>query len=180
MAEAQKKTNLDYVNEIWNIADYVRDVISRADYNKVVLPFALLRRLECALEPTRAAVCDAVKEHEKDWGRESDNYCQYSSKAFYNVTPFRLNNLGAGDTYAALDSYINGFSPNARNIMLKFDMESTCVRSSKITACFIPSARSFQPSRSIQLRFLTVICPTSMSISFRDTVMRSRRMPRTL
>ena len=97
MAEAQKKTNLDYVNEIWNIADYVRDVISRADYNKVVLPFALLRRLECALEPTRAAVCDAVKEHEKDWGRESDNYCQYSGRAFYNVTPFRLNNLGAGD-----------------------------------------------------------------------------------
>ncbi|MEI3186826.1 MAG: hypothetical protein V8S27_02165 [Lachnospiraceae bacterium] len=42
MAEAQKKTNLDYVNEIWNIADYVRDVISRADYNKAVLPFALL------------------------------------------------------------------------------------------------------------------------------------------
>lgn len=126
MAEAQKKTNLDYVNEIWNIADYVRDVISRADYNKVVLPFALLRRLECALEPTRAAVCDAVKEHEKDWGRESDNYCQYSGKAFYNVTSFRLNNLGAGDTYVALDSYINGFSPNARNIMLKFDMESTC------------------------------------------------------
>lgn len=125
MAEAQKK-NLDYVNEIWNITDYVRDVTSRADYNKVVLPFALLRRLECALEPTRAAVCDAVKEHEKDWGRESDNYCQYSGKAFYNVTPFRLNNLGAGDTYAALDSYINGFSPNARNIMLKFDMESTC------------------------------------------------------
>ena len=65
MAEAQKKTNLDYVNEIWNIADYVWDVISRADYNKVVLPFALLRRLECALEPTRAAVCDAVKEHER-------------------------------------------------------------------------------------------------------------------
>ncbi len=63
MAEEQKKTNLDYVNEIWNIADYVRDVISRADYNKVVLPFALLRRLECALEPTRAAVCAALEEH---------------------------------------------------------------------------------------------------------------------
>lgn len=126
MAEVQKKTNLDCINEIWNIADYVRGVISRADYNKVVLLFTLLRRLECALEPTRAAVCDAVKEHEKDWGRESDNYCQYSGKTFYNVTPFRLNNLGAGDTYVALDSYINGFSPNARNIMLKFDMESTC------------------------------------------------------
>ena len=128
MAEEQKKTNLDYVNEIWNIADYVRDVISRAEYNKVVLPFALLRRLECALEPTRAAVCKAVEEHESDWGRESDNYCQYSGKAFYNVTGFRLNNLGASDTYAALDSYINGFSKNARDIMLKFEMENTCKR----------------------------------------------------
>ena len=126
MAEVQKKTNLDYINEIWNIADYVRGVISRADYNKAVLPFTLLRRLECALEPTRAAVCNAVKEHEKNWGRESDNYCQYSGKTFYNVIPFKLNNLGAGDAYVALDSYINGFSPNARNIMLKFDMESTC------------------------------------------------------
>ena len=95
MDETQKKSNLDYVNEIWNIADYVRDVILRADYNKVVLPFALLRRLECALEPTRDAVCAAVTEHEADWGRGSDYYCQYSGKAFYNVTAFRLNNLGA-------------------------------------------------------------------------------------
>lgn len=126
MVEEQKRTNLDYVNEIWNIADYVRDVISRADYNKVVLPFALLRRLECALEPTREDVCKAVKEHESEWGRESDNYCQYSGKAFYNVTAFRLNNLGASDTYVALDSYINGFSPNARDILLKFEMENTC------------------------------------------------------
>ena len=126
MDETQKESNLDYVNEIWNIADYVRDVIPRADYNKVVLPFALLRRLECALEPTRDAVCAALAEHEADWGRESDNYCQYSGKAFYNVTKFRLNNLGASDTYEALDSYINGLSKNARDILLKFELETTC------------------------------------------------------
>ena len=41
---------------IWNIADYARDAIDRKDYNKIVLPFSLLRRLECALEPTRDAV----------------------------------------------------------------------------------------------------------------------------
>lgn len=128
MAEEAKKTTLNYVDEIWNIADYVRDVISRADYNKLVLPFSLLRRLECALESTREDVVKAVKEHEAEWGRESDNYCQYSKKAFYNVTSFRLNNLGASDTYDALDQYINGFSPNAREIMLKFEMENTCKR----------------------------------------------------
>ena len=92
MANETLNKTLNYETEIWNIADYVRDVISRADYNKVVLPFALLRRLECALEPTRDAVVNAVKEHEADWGRENDNYCQISGKAFYNVTGFRLNN----------------------------------------------------------------------------------------
>ena len=49
------KTAFDYVNEIWSIANYVRDVIRPADYNKLILPFAVLRRFECALEPTRAA-----------------------------------------------------------------------------------------------------------------------------
>ena len=50
------KTAFDYVNEIWGIANYVRDVIRPADYNKLILPFAVLRRFECALEPTRAVV----------------------------------------------------------------------------------------------------------------------------
>lgn len=64
----ETKTTFDYVGEIWSIADWVRDVIRPADYNKLILPFALLRRLECALEPTRDAVCKAVELHEREWG----------------------------------------------------------------------------------------------------------------
>lgn len=116
-------TSFDYVNEIWNIADFIRDIIPRAEYNRVVLPFSLLRRLECALEPTREAVCEALEEHEADWGRENDNYCNYSKKAFYNLTNFRLNNLGATDTLEALMEYINGFSQNARDIFIQFKYE---------------------------------------------------------
>lgn len=71
MSEAQ---SFDYVGEIWKIADYVRDVIRPADYNKLILPFALLRRLECALEPTREAVCQAVEKYEASWGRENELY----------------------------------------------------------------------------------------------------------
>lgn len=116
----------NYESEIWAIADYVRDVIKRSEYNRIILPFSLLRRLECALEPTRDAVTAALAEHEAEWGREHDNYCHYSKKPFYNVTSFRLNNLGASDTLEALTAYINGFSPNARNILLRFKMEETC------------------------------------------------------
>ena len=120
------RENFDYVTEIWNIADYVRDIIKRSEYNRIVLPFSLLRRLECALEETRNDVLDAVAAHEAEWGRESDNYCGFSKKAFYNVTNFRLNNLSAMDTLDALMEYINGFSQNARDILLRFKMEETC------------------------------------------------------
>ena len=122
----ETKTPFEYVKDIWNIADYVRDVIRRADYNKVVLPFALLRRLECALEPTREAVCKAYAQHAGDWGTENDMYCASSKKAFYNITNFRLNSLGADDTWDALEQYINGFSKNARDILIRFKMEETC------------------------------------------------------
>ena len=125
MAKTQD-ASFDYVKNIWNIADYVRDVIKRADYNKLILPFALLRRLECALEPTRGAVYQAFQEHGSDWGTENDAYCTFSKKPFYNITTFRLNNLGSVDTWDALEQYINGFSANAREILLKFKMEDTC------------------------------------------------------
>ena len=116
----------NYESEIWGIADYVRDVIKRSEYNRIILPFSLLRRLECALEPTRDAVVEALGKHEAEWGREHNNYCQFSKKPFFNVTGFRLNNLGSDNTLDALMAYINGFSPNARDILLRFKMEETC------------------------------------------------------
>ena len=125
MAETQIKERFNYEDEIWKIADYVRDIIKRSDYNRIILPFSLLRRLECALESTRDAVCDVFAKKEAEWGRENDNYCQTSKKPFYNITSFRLNNLGATDTFEALMEYINGFSPNAREIFTKFKIENT-------------------------------------------------------
>lgn len=117
---AGDKKSFNYANEIWNIADYVRDIVKRKDYNKVVLPFALLRRLECVLEPTREAVCDCFKKNESKWGREHDNYCFISNKPFYNVSNYRLSTLPSTGTLQALNNYIDAFSPNARSIMQRF------------------------------------------------------------
>lgn len=68
MTEIQNTERFDYENEIWKIADYVRDIIKRSEYNRIVLPFSLLRRLECALEPTRDAVCEVFEQKEAEWG----------------------------------------------------------------------------------------------------------------
>lgn len=115
----------DYASEIWGIANYLYGSgVVRSDYHKVILPFTMLRRLECALEPTRDAVLKAVAEHESDWGLDHDNYCNFSKKAFYNVTAFRLNTLGSTDTYDALEAYLDGFSPNARDIFENFSIKT--------------------------------------------------------
>lgn len=126
MAKANDTEKFDYESKIWGVANLVWGPIKTSEFNKVILPFTMLRRLECALEPTRTDVVKAYEENEAEWGVENDNYCKYSKKSFYNVTSFRLNSLGSTDTYEALMSYINGFSPNAREIMLKFKMEETC------------------------------------------------------
>ena len=121
---SETKSAFDYVNEIWSIADYVRDVIRPADYNKLILPFAVLRRFECALESTREAVSKRVEKG--TWDEDDPKYCAISGHCFYNITSFKLSNLGASNTLEALKAYINGFSANAREVLQKFDMESTC------------------------------------------------------
>lgn len=126
---AEQKTVHDFVSDIWGVADYVRDVIKRSEYNRVVLPFALLRRLECALEPTRQAVLDEINRlmtEDPLCVIEGRDFTAFSKKAFFNTTNFRLNSLGSHDTLEALNAYINGFSPNAREILQKFKMEETC------------------------------------------------------
>ena len=79
--ENEKKTPFDYEGEIWAVANFVWGPIKTSEFNRVILPFTMLRRLECALEPTRDAVVKAFEENEKDWGRENDHYCDFSKNA---------------------------------------------------------------------------------------------------
>ena len=118
----------NYANTIWGFADFVRDAILPKDYNKVILPFTLLRRLECALEPTRRAVIDSYEKNKTVWGRDSDNYCMASGRAFYNLSTYRLADLGSSNTQSNLKEYINAFSPNVREIFKQFEFDSICAK----------------------------------------------------
>lgn len=44
---------------IWKNAEDLWGDFKHTDFGKIILPFTLLRRLECALEPTREAVREA-------------------------------------------------------------------------------------------------------------------------
>jgi HsdM N-terminal domain len=58
MAEATIKNHAAF---IWSVADLLRGDYKQSEYGKVILPLTLLRRLDCVLEPPKAAVLERAQ-----------------------------------------------------------------------------------------------------------------------
>ena len=72
---------------LWSVADLLRGDYKQSDYGKVILPFTLLRRLDCVLEDTKPAV-RAEHRKRKAEGVSLDVFLKRKSKqSFYNVRP---------------------------------------------------------------------------------------------
>lgn len=108
-------------SDIWNIADTLRGDFKQSEFGRVILPFAVLRRLECVLEPTRDAVW-AQAEALKSSGIDLDLVLPTAAQAsFYNLSKFTLETLGSTSTRANLEDYVAKFSANARQIFEHFE-----------------------------------------------------------
>jgi type I restriction enzyme M protein len=106
--------------DIWNVADTLRGDFRQSEFGRVILPFAVLRRLECVLEPTRDAVLaqfDAIKATSIDPDLVLPATAQAS---FYNTSRFSLSTLGSTSTRANLEDYVAKFSANARQVFEHF------------------------------------------------------------
>ncbi|WP_329584618.1 type I restriction-modification system subunit M [Kitasatospora sp. NBC_01250] len=107
---------------IWKVADLLRGDYKQADYGKVILPFTVLRRLECVLEPTREAV---LKEKER-WSGKSMDITPFLRKEaqhrFFNSTGHTLKSVADAPEQGAanLIRYVNGFSENAREVFDRY------------------------------------------------------------
>lgn len=115
------------VSFIWNIAELLRGTYKRSDYGKIILPFTVLRRLDQVLEDTREEVQDAYKKYKSQLKSVAlDMKLQkVAGHSFYNTSNFNFEKLlGDQDNLSAnLLNYVDGFSPNARDIMYKFDIK---------------------------------------------------------
>jgi len=110
---------------IWSIAELLRGDYKQADYGKVILPFTLLRRLDCVLAPTKAAVL-AEGEGRQHHGFALDHFLTVASGyTFYNTSQYDFERLlgDPANLRANILGYINGFSENARDIFEKYDFE---------------------------------------------------------
>lgn len=112
---------------IWSVADLLRGDFKQSQYGRVILPFTLLRRLECVLAPTKANV---LAEYEKvkplplpEEAKEKLLFKSTQGLAFFNTSELDLVRLGQKDIRSNLNNYIQNFSKDAREIFehFKFD-----------------------------------------------------------
>jgi type I restriction enzyme M protein len=134
--DAPKSTDTTLAAFIWKNAEDLWGDFRHTDFGKIILPFTLLRRLECVLEPTREAV-RAAHAGIKGKGIDEDLVLrQAAGLPFYNTSQYSLATLGATKTKSNLDAYVAAFSDNARVIFEQFNFTDTVARLARADILF--------------------------------------------
>lgn len=129
-----KSSHNKLVSFIWSIADdCLRDVYVRGKYRDVILPMIVLRRLDALLEPTKDAVLEELVFQRDEAGFtewDETGLRQASGYVFYNTSKWTLQKLKDTATNSSqilegnFEDYLNGFSPNVKEIIEKFKLRS--------------------------------------------------------
>ena len=125
---------------IWSVADLLRGDYKPHEYGQVILPFTVLRRLDCVLAPTKDKV---LAEHRKktDAGVNPDPFLRrkVGEAKFYNVSPMDLPKLLGDQDHIKqnLYAYLQDFSPEARDIFERFDFHAQVERLAKSNLLYL-------------------------------------------
>ncbi|GEN27041.1 restriction endonuclease subunit M [Halovibrio variabilis] len=110
---------------IWSVADLLRGDFKQSQYGRIILPFTLLRRLECVLAPTKVDVLKAAEIHQnKPEAVREKLLLRAADQPFFNASPLTLGSLSDTQTADDLMSYVQSFSQSAREIFEHFEFES--------------------------------------------------------
>ncbi len=129
---------------IWSVADLLRGDYKPSEYGRVILPFTVLRRLDCVLAPVKdemLSTYEKIKDRVENFGPILDQLTD--TDGLWNTSPFDLKKLvGEHDNLADnLRAYIAGFSPEAIDILDKFDFAAQITRLDKAGLLYFVTAR---------------------------------------
>jgi type I restriction enzyme M protein len=118
---------------IWSVADLLRGDYKQSDYGKVILPFTVLRRLDCVLEETKAAVLEELEKREKAKLNPEPFLLKASGQLFYNTSPLDMKKLMGDQDHIKenLFAYLQAFSPAVRDIFESFEFHTQIDRLAK-------------------------------------------------
>lgn len=111
---------------IWKVADLLRGDYKQSDYGKVILPFTVLRRLDCVLSKTKDEVLNKLPAVSKlGEGAKDKVLNNIAGFNFHNRSQYNFEKLcdDAENIAKNLRNYINGFSITAREILEYFNFE---------------------------------------------------------
>ncbi|SFH39222.1 type I restriction-modification system subunit M [Pontibacter chinhatensis] len=130
----------EYANFIWSVADLLRGDYKQAEYGKVILPFTILRRLDCVLEETKPNVLSRYESLKNSNIQNIAPILNAEAKlSFHNRSKYDFDRLIAdpNNLAANLRNYVNGFSEGAREIMDYFKFEEQVNRLEEADLLFL-------------------------------------------
>ncbi|TAK97750.1 MAG: SAM-dependent DNA methyltransferase [Aquabacterium sp.] len=118
---------------IWSVADLLRGDYKQSDYGKVILPFTVLRRLDCVLEATKSAVLKELEAKAKLGVNPEPFLLKKTKLKFFNQSPLDLPKLLGDPDHIAhnLFTYVQGFSADVRDIFEHFEFQAQIDRLAK-------------------------------------------------
>ena len=110
---------------VWSIAEILRGDFKQSEYGKVILPFIVLRRLDCLLDESKQDVLEAAKRLSDAVDEPTRDMMLFAAAGenmkVYNLSAFTFKSLKAqdpGQLHDNLIDYITKFSGNVRDIFL--------------------------------------------------------------
>src|SRR5262245_48955365 len=124
---------------IWSVADLLRGDYKQSEYGKVILPFTVLRRLDCVLEATKDTVLAEFKDRKKSGVNPEPFLLRKAKQLFYNTSPLDMKKLMGDQDHIGenLRAYIQAFSPAVRDIFESFDFHTQIDRLAKAKLLYL-------------------------------------------
>ena len=124
---------------IWSVADLLRGDYKQSEYGRVILPFTVLRRLDCVLEATKPAVLKEFEAKTKAGLNPEPFLLRKAGQSFFNTSPLDLVKLLGDQDHVRqnLYAYVQAFSPSARDIFERFDFYTQVERLAKANLLYL-------------------------------------------
>jgi type I restriction enzyme M protein len=119
---------------IWSVADLLRGDYKQSEYGKVILPFTVLRRLDCVLEATKLAVLAELADKQQAGLNPEPFLLRKAGQSFYNTSPLDMKRLMGDPDHIRenLFAYVQAFSPAVRDIFERFEFYTQVERLAKV------------------------------------------------
>jgi type I restriction enzyme M protein len=124
---------------IWSVADLLRGDYKQSEYGKVILPFTVLRRLDCVLEATKPAVLAELAKRTAARVNPEPFLLRKSGTLFYNTSPLDLKKLMGDQDHIGenLRAYLQAFSPAVRDIFESFEFHTQIDKLAKSSLLYL-------------------------------------------